>query len=210
MHNSQLLWPCGEKGVLTHLHEGGETLVLLLPGFDELQGEGLVTAESAHCLLDLLLLSSTELENSKPEDLLVGGWESYHPEKTYYNSHRIQAKHKALPKTATHLLCGRWPTTRSSCVSLSFDPLSSLKFKRSDAMIRHFCGDLSEENVFWKKTYHATEWFPPGWWICSWCQQRAVCFLGWVSGRRHCLGPSTCGHGLAPCRTVLRASEGYF
>lgn len=71
------------------------------------------------------------------------------------------------------------------------------------------CGDLSEENVFWKKTYYAIGWFPPGWWICSWCQQGAVCFLGWVSGRRHCLGPSTCVHGLAPCRTVLRASEGY-
>lgn len=65
----QLSRPCGQRGASTHLHEGGETLVLLLPGFDELQGEGLVTAESAHCLLDLLLLSTTELENNKPEDL---------------------------------------------------------------------------------------------------------------------------------------------
>lgn len=64
----QLSRPCGQRGVSTHLHEGGETLVLLLPGFDELQGKGLVTAESAHCLLDLLLLSTTELENNKTED----------------------------------------------------------------------------------------------------------------------------------------------
>ncbi len=58
----------------------------------------------------------------------VSMWESYHSEKTYHNSHRIRAKHEPLPKTATHSLCGRWPTTRSSCVSLSFDLLSSLKF----------------------------------------------------------------------------------
>lgn len=65
----QLSQPCSQRGVSTHLHEGGETLVLLLPRFDELQSKGLVTAESAHCLLDLLLLSTTELENNKPEDL---------------------------------------------------------------------------------------------------------------------------------------------
>lgn len=69
----QLSLPYSQQGVSTHLHEGGETLVLLLPGFDKLQGKGLVTAESAHCLLDLLLLSIAELENNKPEDTWVSG-----------------------------------------------------------------------------------------------------------------------------------------
>lgn len=48
----------------TYLHEGGEARVLLLSALDELQSEGLVAAERAHRLLDLLLLAPAELENT--------------------------------------------------------------------------------------------------------------------------------------------------
>lgn len=48
----------------TYLHEGGEARVLLLPALDELQSKGLVAAECAHRLLDLLLLAPAELENT--------------------------------------------------------------------------------------------------------------------------------------------------
>lgn len=48
-----------------YLDEGGEARVFLLLGFDDLQGEGLVTAEGAHRLLDLLLLGSAELQPTR-------------------------------------------------------------------------------------------------------------------------------------------------
>lgn len=45
-----------------YLDEGSESRVFLLLGLDDLQGEGLVAAEGAHRLLDLLLLAAAELE----------------------------------------------------------------------------------------------------------------------------------------------------
>lgn len=51
----------------TYLHEGGEARVLLLSALDELQSKGLVAAERAHRLLDLLLLAPAELENNTGE-----------------------------------------------------------------------------------------------------------------------------------------------
>jgi hypothetical protein len=56
---------------LSYLHKGGEALVLLLPGLDEFQGEGLVTAEGAHRPLDLLLLAITELHMHTQKDMVT-------------------------------------------------------------------------------------------------------------------------------------------
>ncbi len=200
----QLSRPCGQRGVSTHLHEGGETLVLLLPGFDELQGEGLVTAESAHCFLDLLLLSTTELENNKPEDLWACG------------SFITQ---KRPTTTATRYEQNMSPYPRQQLIPYVVDDRRLVLLAYRCHLICYLPWNFKQQMPWsetwrfigikndWKKTYCATGRFPPGWWICSWCQQGAVYCLGWASGRRHGPGHSACVHGLAPCRRVLRTRQ---
>lgn len=54
------------------MHEGEETLVLLLSALDELQSKGLVATEGAYCMLHLFLPFSAELEKKFRTDSTLG------------------------------------------------------------------------------------------------------------------------------------------
>lgn len=65
LHPAELCYFNIQHKSASDLHEGSESLILLLPALYKLQSEGLVTAEGSYCPLDLLLLCSAELQSRK-------------------------------------------------------------------------------------------------------------------------------------------------